>query len=390
MKKQNLLKLSLLALILSLATIRPASTFAATTNVTGGTNGPLCNSGGYFTPSSVTITSGDTITFSVPSNDPYAGGVQVNGFPQGSFVVPRGGSITTQALTANVSYKGTWPGAPSCIKGSGTITVQAPTAPSTPPTTTTTPTTTSNSTPSTSTSSASSTKATATPTKTTPSTTTTPATQIPTSPETVVADTITVAGNKVTPAEGQGLTINRSQPLALSGTTVPNGKITLTIHSNPITATVQANSSGNWSYTVTGLQPGNHTIYATVTDPANNQTSTQSKLLAFTIAATPVASVTHASTATTKKSTSLLIPSIFAVVTLLILGAVGLLVTKNRKSRKAASSIVSPADQPSTDTLQTQAVKPQVPANFTTPQENVQQSVTSGEHPVEEQKDNTV
>ena len=110
--------------------------YAANISITGGTNGAACDSGGYFTPSSATITSGDTITISVPANDPYAGGLEAHGFPQGSFVVARGGSITTNAITANVDYYGTWPSS-GCMKGSGTITVSVPTV--TPPTPSPTP-----------------------------------------------------------------------------------------------------------------------------------------------------------------------------------------------------------------------------------------------------------
>ncbi|HSW80161.1 MAG TPA: hypothetical protein VLG47_05280 [Candidatus Saccharimonadales bacterium] len=105
-----------------------SKTFAATHNITGGTNGSSCNSGGYFTPSSLTVNSGDTVTISVPSNDPYAGGLQVHGFPEGNFTIPRGGQHTTQTLTSNVSYYGTWPST-GCTKGSGTITVTQPSSP---------------------------------------------------------------------------------------------------------------------------------------------------------------------------------------------------------------------------------------------------------------------
>ncbi len=101
---------------------------AADTNVTGGTNGASCGSGGYFRPSSVTVNSGDTVTISVPSDDPYAFGIQVHGFPEGLFTVLPGHSHTTNALAADVSYYGTWPNT-SCMKGSGTITVSAPAPP---------------------------------------------------------------------------------------------------------------------------------------------------------------------------------------------------------------------------------------------------------------------
>ena len=99
--------------------------YAANVSITGGTNGPDCNSGGYFTPSTVAIKTGDMVTISVPANDPYAGGLEVHGFVQGSFVVARGSSVTTNAISAAVSYYGTWPST-GCMKGSGTITVSAP------------------------------------------------------------------------------------------------------------------------------------------------------------------------------------------------------------------------------------------------------------------------
>ena len=378
MKKQNFLTLSLLVLVL-LAALQPAYTFAATTDVTGGTNGPLCNSGGYFTPSSITITSGDTITFSVPANDPYAGGVQVNGFPQGSFVVPRGGSTTTQILTTNVSYQGTWPGDPSCIKGSGTVTIQAASSPSSPSSSGSGSSSPSSGTSSSSSSSAPSTSKTTIKSTTTPATPTasTATTQPATAPETVVANTIIVSGKKITPVEGQGVTINQSQPLALSGTTIPNGKITLTIHSHPTTATVQANFSGDWSYTVTGLEPGNHTIYATVTDPTTNQTSASSKLLAFTIAASPVTIVTHPTTTPMKKSSSLLLPIIASLVVVLLLAGVVSVLKIRGKSKTTPLAVASPYPG-----------LPQAPPANIPPQDGIQIPPTSSQNVNEEHKDN--
>src|SRR5581483_558930 len=52
------------------------------------------------------------------------------GFPQGDFVVPRGGSVTTSPITATVSYYGTWPST-GCMKGTGAVTITVPV--STPP-----------------------------------------------------------------------------------------------------------------------------------------------------------------------------------------------------------------------------------------------------------------
>ena len=118
------------------------TTHAANVSITGGSNGSSCNSGGYFDPSSKTINSGDTtITFHVPSNDPYDYGIEIHGFPEGTFTVSKGGSHTTSAITSSFSYYGVWPSAPQCPKGSGSITVNAP-APAPAPTPTSTPSTT--------------------------------------------------------------------------------------------------------------------------------------------------------------------------------------------------------------------------------------------------------
>jgi hypothetical protein len=102
----------------------PGVVEAADHAITGGSNGSSCGSGGYFTPSSLSVTSGDTVTISVPSNDPYAYGLEVHGFPEGKFTILPGHSHKTAGLTANVSYYGTWPSS-GCMKGSGSITVAA-------------------------------------------------------------------------------------------------------------------------------------------------------------------------------------------------------------------------------------------------------------------------
>lgn len=110
----------------------PGKTLAANISIVGGTNGPDCSSGGYFTPSTVTVNSGDTATISVPAGDPYAGGMEVH-FSNGlDYTIARGGSQTTAPLAASVTYYGTWPSS-GCLKGSGAITVNAPAPPPSPP-----------------------------------------------------------------------------------------------------------------------------------------------------------------------------------------------------------------------------------------------------------------
>lgn len=122
------------AVLVCLTSALPLTASAADYAVTGGTYGASCNSGGYFTPPSLTVASGSTITFSVPSSDPYSGGLEIHNFPEGNFTVLPGGHHTTSPLAGSVSYYGTWPSS-GCQKGSGAITVTAaptPTPTSTP------------------------------------------------------------------------------------------------------------------------------------------------------------------------------------------------------------------------------------------------------------------
>lgn len=100
-------------------------------------------------------------------------------------------------------------------------------------------------------------------------------------PATPTVNAVTVDGIKVDTSKP--LKIAQDKQLVLSGTTVANGVVTLTTHSNPQTITTVADSNGNWSYSVTELAPGDHYIEASVTDPATNQTSASAKLLAFTV-----------------------------------------------------------------------------------------------------------
>jgi hypothetical protein len=122
------------ALLICLAAALPLTASASDYAVTGGSNGPGCSDGGYFSPPSITVPSGSTITFSVPSNDPYYAGLQVMGFPEGTFVIAKGGQHTTAPLTSSVNYHATWPSQTSCPKGTGSVTVTAAPTPTPTPT----------------------------------------------------------------------------------------------------------------------------------------------------------------------------------------------------------------------------------------------------------------
>jgi len=80
-----------------------------------------------------------------------------------------------------------------------------------------------------------------------------------------------------------GATVTTSKP-TISGKTVSGATVTITINSPTITATVTANSVGNWSYTPTTiLADGSHTVTITAKDPSTGQTTT--KTSSFIIAA---------------------------------------------------------------------------------------------------------
>lgn len=147
-----------------------------------------------------------------------------------------------------------------------------------------------------------------TPTASAPTTTASAASAVPVAP---TAASIMLAGETVDTAKP--VTVEVSKPLVLSGKTVPNGIVTLTIHSKPRTVTVKADGEGNWSYTVESrtLETGKHTVYAKVTDPVTNQTSPESTLMSFTLAAAKTAAVS----APAKKNSSsrLLIPAAVAI-----------------------------------------------------------------------------
>ena len=105
--------------------------------------------------------------------------------------------------------------------------------------------------------------------------------QTTTTSDSVKVSTITNNGSKVDPTKL--ISVKEGDPLVLSGKTVPFGVVTLIIHSTPKTVTTISDKDGNWSYSITGLVSGNHTVQASVKDPATGKSSTPSQLLAFTV-----------------------------------------------------------------------------------------------------------
>ncbi|HET9850184.1 MAG TPA: Ig-like domain-containing protein [Candidatus Saccharimonadales bacterium] len=132
----------------------------------------------------------------------------------------------------------------------------------------------------------------------------------------ITLEAIQVAGVKLDASKP--VTLMQSQPLVLSGTTVPNAVVTLTIHSTPRTVTTTADKNGSWSYTVTGLAPGNHYVEAAVTNPATKQTTQPIKLVSFTITSA-VAAVKPAK----KSGGSGALAAVIIIVVILLAGAGG-------------------------------------------------------------------
>ncbi|MES2631165.1 MAG: Ig-like domain-containing protein [Patescibacteria group bacterium] len=65
--------------------------------------------------------------------------------------------------------------------------------------------------------------------------------------------------------------ITNTQP-TFSGVTFPNGVVTITVHSDPITCTTTADAQGNWSCTLpSDIPPGTHTINVELTNPITSE-----------------------------------------------------------------------------------------------------------------------
>jgi hypothetical protein len=279
MKKIAASALVLSILISTLTFSRPVH--AATHNVTAKSNGTQCSDGGSFDPAAITIASGDTITFSVPNSDPYKPGLEIHNFPGGSFtLVPGGPPHTTPALVISVpNYYATWPSS-GCQKGTGSVTVQQQTTPPpTPPP------------PPTATPPAAATPAPSGAPPSSPTNTNKP-------PDALKLDTAAINGDKVDISKP--IKVSQSQPLTISGNTIPNGTVNLTIHSIARNELARANEDGFWTFTIMDLEPGDHTIDASVTDLSTHLTSANATLLKFAVSRETAVSNKTASTLNTK------------------------------------------------------------------------------------------
>jgi plastocyanin len=258
MKKIAAFVLVLSILISTLTFYRPVQ--AATHEVKAKRNNQQCGGSGVsFEPSTITIASGDTITFSVSD---YPDTLEIHYFPGGSFTISPGANHTTSALVISVpNYYATAP-SDGCQKGTGSVTVQENTSPPPPA-----------------------------PTPTAlalaaPPTTPTPPPPTPNSPPAALKlDLLSVDGDKIDTSKP--ISLDKSKPLKLSGYTIANGVVNLIIHSAIRNEIARADASGYWSFVIENLEPGNHTVDATVTDQTTHQSSPSTTLIKFAVTGEP-------------------------------------------------------------------------------------------------------
>jgi len=145
------------------------------------------------------------------------------------------------------------------------------------------------------------------------------ATDSSTPPAPVKTDTLEVAGQVIDATKS--ITLQASQPLVLSGTTVPNGVVTLVIHSTPRTVTVTADANGRWSYTIKDLPAGTHHVTATVTDPTTKLTSPEATLAAFTVQ--PAKTVSNTANSAVAHKHPVKTPVVTVLLAIIVLAALG-------------------------------------------------------------------
>lgn len=154
--------------------------------------------------------------------------------------------------------------------------------------------------------------------------------------EKLAAPTVaTVTVNDQTVAKDQQVSFATNEPLVLSGKTIPNGKVSLYVFSDPKLFETTADAEGNWSVKVEGLPEGSHHAEVEVTNPTTNQKSDRTKLLDFSVVAAtqPLASERSAGPA---KSTSLNGGrlALFVVLAAVVVGGIAYLLWKRKQRAK--------------------------------------------------------
>ncbi|OGL30442.1 hypothetical protein A3F37_01025 [Candidatus Saccharibacteria bacterium RIFCSPHIGHO2_12_FULL_41_12] len=153
------------------------------------------------------------------------------------------------------------------------------------------------------------------PSSTTPSTTTTQQT------ETKPLDMTQVQINSQPLAKVKDtFTTTQDKPIVFTGTTIPNGIVTIYVYSQPKKFSVTADAQGKWTLSVIGLPVGNHHAEAEVTDPTTKKTSSKIEILKFAVKEAEKTQDKVASTTAAKRSNGLI--KLIIIVGVLGVGAV--------------------------------------------------------------------
>lgn len=147
------------------------------------------------------------------------------------------------------------------------------------------------------------------------------------------------------------IALSNKQPLVLNGTAAANTTVTLYIFSDPKQATVTADANGNWTYTVSGLEPGNHHVEAEVTDPKTGKTSSRVTLATFSVAQPVKVAVVPKKVEAPSSSVAWPLFAVGAAAVAAIAGGVWWFIRR----KKAASGPVVPADTLTQDHTDTNA-----------------------------------
>lgn len=142
----------------------------------------------------------------------------------------------------------------------------------------------------------------------------------------------------------KSFTVDQNKSLLLSGKTVPNGIVTLVIHSTPRTATTTADKDGAWSYTVKGLEPGSHTVQASVKDPATGQESPKAQILAFSVKAAAKPAATAPAVAVQKSASKT--PLIVVLALVILAAGAGFYFWKRKHQAKVAPAQEAEVTEP--------------------------------------------
>lgn len=161
----------------------------------------------------------------------------------------------------------------------------------------------------------------------------------PTPPPSLAASIIKADDQAVT--DTQNISIQSDEVFTIGGTTVANGVVKLLIFSDPKEATVTADAQGNWTYDISGLEPGSHHVEAEVTDPVTKLTSQRATLASFTVTEPPTPVI-----ATTPAKKQNFLPYIIAGAALIVAGGAAGAWWYIRKRKSAANISKDQQNQP--------------------------------------------